>query len=61
MLNIPLSFADPVHNKSVMCYVEYGSNFKIEKVDLSLCTHLIAVDHIWGVKFETEEGMMSLK
>ncbi|XP_055325683.1 probable chitinase 2 [Sitodiplosis mosellana] len=46
---------DRVHNKHVVCYVEYENDFKIGKVDLSLCTHLIAVDHVWGVKFETEE------
>lgn len=48
---------DRTPDKILTCYFEYETEFKIEKVDLNLCTHLIAVDRVWGVKFEVEEGM----
>ncbi|XP_031637926.1 probable chitinase 2 [Contarinia nasturtii] len=47
------------HDKAVVCYYEYESELKIERVDLNLCSHVIAIDRVWGERFEISEDPWS--
>lgn len=39
---------DQTQDKIIVCTISIEeTNFKIEKVDLNLCTHIICIDNIW--------------